>query len=65
MSQTQQRWRGSSWGEDQRVGLGLWLACLRLEHTGNTAAAAAADSGGGGGGGGAGGGGGCTHANAM
>lgn len=38
VSQTQQRWRASGWGEDQRVGLGLWLACQRLEQTGKTAA---------------------------
>lgn len=41
VSQSQQRWRGSGWGKDQRVGLGLWLACLRLERTGNMAASAA------------------------
>ncbi len=48
MSQTQQRCRGSGWGEDQRVGLGLWLSCLRLEQTGNTAASAAGSGAGGG-----------------
>lgn len=48
VSQTQQRWRGSGWGEDQRVGLGLWLACPRLEQTGNTAASAAGGGAGGG-----------------
>lgn len=37
MSQTQQRWRASGWGADKRVGLGLWLACQRLEQTGKTA----------------------------
>lgn len=47
MSQSQQRWRGSVWGEDQRVGLGLWLVCLRLEQTGNTAAFAAGSGAGG------------------
>lgn len=49
MSQSQQQWRGNVWGEDQRVGLGLLLACLRLELTGNTAASAAGGAGAGGG----------------